>query len=356
MEKLIGKLKHMKNVRILSIYSKNLAKQIKKGKNQVSIKDFKDGINIRPNGKIHATIAKEKRIQISITNLIKKGIIDSNKTKKTELPVYIDPAEWNLKDILQKSIGLPITKEIPRNLISKRAAITRKNKQYYIDISLKKLYELTKLYGFRCLLKKDYKDIIIVKSNSLNSRKITAHSKKRIQISIPRKMLNNKEIKALSKSSWLPINIKFNIESFKIKIEDFYSIKEEYELVKYLVRKNLKIKIKDYKDPYDIFIINSNSGIETHNSIPYPNDLSTRHRIKPGQVRLRILEADFLVRHKKVNSFFVILNEKWRDTKYIKELTDSLSKQVFVVFTDFQGDWYKKIGNKIIELIKGSHQ
>lgn len=349
MIKLIGKIKKMNNVTILNLYSKNLGNEISKINNKILVKNYKDGLKIEPNGNHHATIARNRRIQISITNLIKKGIVDYKKIEKKEIPVYINLSEWNLKEISKNGIGLPISKDIPENLISKRAAIRNNKNKYLIDISSKKLHDLCVKNRIRCLFNRLNKEIILIRSNLIESRRICPHSKKRVQICIPKEILNKDEIENLSNLRWLPINIRLNLESFGLKIIDFYSVSEERELVRYLIERKLKIEVKDYRDPYDIFLPEYNSGIEIHNSMPYSVDLSTRHKVKPGQVRLRILEADNLIRNKKVNNFFVILNNGWENGRFIKELTDNLSKGVYVFFTDFKRDWYKNIGEKIVE-------
>lgn len=349
MIKLIGKLKHINNIRILSVYSKNLAKGIERRGNLVSIKDFKEGIILKPGKEVHATIAQQKRIQISITNLIKKGVIKKEKTNKKEISVYLNLSDWGIEEILRKGVGSPLTKTSPKNLISKRAAIACKGNQYYIDLSIKRLYEICKNNKIKCLLKKDNEGFILVKSNSINARRLTPHSKKRVQISLTKEILDKIELDKLSQKSWLPIYIKLNLKSFYLEISDFYSITEEKELVKYFSENNTKIKIKDYRDPYDIKLIKYNSLIEIHNSNPNYNDLTTRHKIKAGQVRLRILEADFWTRNKGVNKFFIVINKKWESGKYIKELTNLIDKKVKVLFTDFQNEWYKKIGEEIIK-------
>jgi hypothetical protein len=118
-----------------------------------------------------------------------------------------------------------------------------------------------------------------------------------------------------------------------------------------LIKKGLKIGIKDYRDPYDIFLTESISCIEVHNSNPNKEDLSTRHKVKPGLVRLRILEADYLVKNNRINNFFVILNRGWENGKYINEITENITKGVYILFTDFNEDWYKKIGEIIIDQI-----
>ena len=125
MIRLIGKIKKIKNIRILNIYSKNLASEISKKNNKIFIENFKNGIIIKPNGSIHATIAQGKRIQISITNLIKNGIISKEKTEKDDIFIYLEKSEWNIKEILQKTKGCPLTEEIPKDLIEKKAAFRK---------------------------------------------------------------------------------------------------------------------------------------------------------------------------------------------------------------------------------------
>ena len=134
-----------------------------------------------------------------------------------------------------------------------------------------------------------------------------------------------------------------------MNIDDFYSIKEEKELVKYFSNEGIKIKLKEPSDPYDILIKEKKVGIEIHNSTPKYGDLVTRHKVKPALVRLRILEANFLTKKKELNKFFVIINEKWRQGKYIDELIEKENKNVKILFTNFKDKWEEKIGQEILK-------
>jgi hypothetical protein len=350
MIKLIGRVKESNSVIILNIYSKNISEKVLEMQNKISIKNYKDGILIQPNGKIHATIAQNKRIQVAITKLIREGIIDSKHIKNKEISVYINSSEWGLKEIIQKSIHiLPLSKDIPGDLMEKRAAIRLNNKKYYLDISSKRLYELAKKEGIKCLFNTDDKNIVIIKSNLPEARKLTPHSKKRIQISIPKKILDGEKIIALNKKGWLPVIIQLNLNSFRLEVSDFYSVKEENELVKYLSKNGVKVAIKDYTDPFDIKILDRNTVIEVHNSTPDKADFASRHKVRIGQVRLRILEADYSIKNRSANKFFLILNSLWQNNRYISEL--KVENRVHILFTDFRDKWYERIGKDIINLL-----
>ena len=353
MIKLIGKIRKngKGSARILVIHCKNLVSKIRETKNKIHVSDFRDGVVIKPEGESHATIAAEKRIQIALMALIKNKIIDSTKIKKQEVPVYLDLSEWNLKEALRKSIGSPMTTKYPKNLTSKKAAIrTNKKNRYFLDISSKKLHELAKKETIKVLINRK-KEIILVRSDKLKARRLTPHGKGRTQIAVPKEILKRKEILNLNKNSWLPTNIKLNLESFGLTLTDFYHIKEERQIAESLIEKKIKVKIKDYTDPYDIFLPEYNSCIETHNSIPNQEDFVTRHKVRPAMVRLRILEADFLIKNNKVNKFFLIINKKWKDKKYINELTEKIDKKVHIIYTDFTNNWNGKVGKEIINLL-----
>jgi len=353
MIELIGRIRETGSVRILNIHSKNIAEEILKIKNKISIKNYKDGILIQPNGEVHATIAQNKRIQISITNIIKSRMIDSRHIKNRMIFVYINPSEWNLKEIVQKSIHiLPLSKDIPKELMVKKAAIRLNKNRYCLNITSKKFHDILRKEKIKCLFNRNGGEFIIIRSYAPEARKLTPHSKKRIQISIPKKILDKKEIIALNKKRWLPIIIKLNLDSFGLKVSDFYSVKEENELVKYLSKNGIKIAIKDYTDPFDIKVLNKNVAIEVHNSIPDKADFASRHKVRIGQVRLRILEADYLIKNEKLERFFLIINKLWQNNKYINEL--KVSQKVCLLFTDFKSYWFEKIGNKIIEQINNN--
>lgn len=346
MIRLFGRLKE----NILIVHSKNLSNAVRANNNRISLTNYLNGLKLSPLGNIHATIASEKRLQISIGNLLKKNIITIT---KEEIPVYILPEEWNLEEgeILLKGKGLPLSKEIPKEIISKKGAIRKSKKNYYLDISSKRLSEIARKEIIKVLFNREGGRFILIKSNDPKARKLTPNSKKRIQIAIPKEMLNEREIKELSSKHWFPVLLQLNLKSFGLEIKDFFSISEERKIVETLTEKGMKIKIKDPSDPYD-FLINENIGIEVHNSLPKYGDLVTRHKIKPGMVRLRILEADFLTKEKIISRFFVILNKKWEESKYIQELINSINKNAIVLFTNFEKDWDKETSEEIIKRIK----
>jgi len=349
--KIIGRINNNASTKLLVIHSKNLTEEIIRAGQKIRLENFKDGVILKPGKEIHATVAAKKRIQIAIGKLTKNRIIDPSIINKKSISVYLDLKDWNLKNVFQKSRGSPITEKSPKDLIMKKAALRTNNlKRYFLDISSKKLNELAKIKHIRCLLNRKEGGLIIVRSDNIEARKLTSHSKGRVQIAIPSGILREEEIAKLKEKSWLPVNIKLNLESFGLRILDFYSVKEEKDLVEELTNKGLEIKAKDYTDPYDIYLPEQNIAIEIHNSVPTRDDLSTRHKVKPALVRLRILEADYFVKNKELSRYCVILNKKWEAGKYIQEIMINLDKRVRILFTDYQNEW----GGKICKMITGS--
>jgi len=351
MELIIGRIENCKSSKILVIHNKKLTEKAKEFEQKITLKKHLNGIEIIPKGETHVTIGQNKRFRITITQLIKDKTLPIH--NKNQIKIFIDLEKWgiNKKELFNKGKGNPLTKIIPKDLIRKKATIKKGLRTYYIDISSKRLYEISKEEKITCLFNRLKEEIIIINSNNKEARRLTPHSKKRVQIAIPKEILTKKEIKKLSSKSWLPINIQINLESFQLKISDFYGNKEEKELVEYLVNEGIKIKIKEPSDPYDILLKDKGYGIEIHNSFPYKKDLATRHRVKPALVRLRILEAIFLIKNKKLNKFFVIINKKWEKGKYIQELINKEDNQVKILFTNFEDKWEEKIGEKILKNI-----
>ncbi|MEK6895460.1 MAG: hypothetical protein AABX48_02980 [Nanoarchaeota archaeon] len=351
MELLVGRIENCKNSKVLVIHNKPLTNKAKENNQKVTIKKCENGIEIIPGGSTHTTVAAQRRLRITATKLIDQGIIKIK--DKNQVEVFIDLNKWNItkKELFNKGMGSPITDEIPQGMIKKSGAIKKGTRTYYIDISSKSLYELSKKDKIKCLFNRKDKDVIIIKSDNKEARRITPHSKKRIQIAIPKEILNKGEIEKLKSKSWFPVNIQFNLQSFNLETKDFFSIKEEKELVDFLEKKGAKIKIKKPSDPYD-FLINDKIAIEIHNSIPKHGDLVTRHKVKPALVRLRILEADFLTKNNEVSNFLVIINEEWSKGEYIKELSNKINKKVNVLFTNFKDNWTEKVGEKIMGIIK----
>jgi len=351
MELIIGRVENCKNSKVLVIHNKILTEKIKELGQKINLKKNIDGIEVEPFGKTHVTVAAQRRLRITITQLIKEGIIKIE--NKNQVKIFIDLKKWGIakKELFSKGKGSPLTNEIPENLDKKRGAIRKGPRTYYIDISSKKLYNIARKDKIKCLFNRINEEIIIINSENKEARKITPHSKKRIQIAIPKEILTKKELQTLNSTSWLPIIIQLNLSSFKLETKDFFSVREEKELVEFLNKRGIKIKIKDPSDPYD-FLINEDTAIEVHNSIPKYGDLVTRHKVRSGMVRLRILEADFLTKNKSVSRFFVIINKEWERGEYIKELINKVNNKVTVLFTDFKEDWDKVIGEEVINKIK----
>ncbi len=350
MIKITGRINNNKSTKLLVIHSKNLTNEIRKKGQKVRLENFNDGLIIKNGNEIHTTLVQNKRIQIAIGNLIKNNKINPDIINRDTVDVYLNLKDWKLKEISQKSRGSPITNELPDNLIAKKAGLrTNKRNRYFIDISSKKLFEIAKKETIRCLINRK-ENLILIKSNKLSARKLTPHGKGRIQIAIPKEILKKEEIINLSEKSWIPIYIELNLKSFGLSLPDFYSNKEEKELAQYFTKKNIKIKIKDYTDPYDMYLPEYNIGIEVHNSLPALDDFVTRHKVRPAMVRLRILEADFLVRKGNLKKFLLILNKKWLGSKYIKELTENINKNIIIFYTDFRKGWPKNIEDEIIKI------
>jgi len=331
---------------LLRVYSKPLTKRILELGQRITLLRFRDGFTIKPDGSKHVTVVANKGLQIAITRLSREYGLEVFKT----IPVYIDTDTWKIEFLLKKAIGIPITHTIPKKLIHRRAAITRKYNKYCLDITFKKLNKLSERITIRCLIKRVGDGFVIVKSNNLNARKLTPHSKRRIQISIPKSMLSKNEINFLSVNSWFKTKVKFDPDSFGLSLADFYTVKEENELVKAMIERGIKVVPKDYRAPYDILLKKSKCCIEVHNSLPVPEDFSSRHRIRPGQVRLRILEAHYNISKYNLKHSFVIINNAWKRSKHISSMNIS-NTRVHVIFTDFNSNWAEKTTQKILDVI-----
>lgn len=347
MECFSGRIENCNNSKILVISNKSLTERVKEFSQKISLKINSKGIEILPGGEIHATIAGQRRLRITITNLINKNMIIIENKNKVKIFVNLKKWEISKNKLFSKGKGSSLSKEIPKDLIKKQAAIKKGLRTYYLDISSKSFYDLAKKSTIKCLFNRNEEGIILIKSDEKEARRITPHSKKRIQIAISKEILTEEEIIFLNSKSWMPINIRLNLSSFGLDIKDFFSVREEKELVKYLTKKGIKIKLKNTADPYD-FLIENNVAVEIHNSNPEKEDLVTRHKVKPALVRLRILEANFLIQDEKVDKFFIIINKKWETGKYIQEIINPKDKKIKIIFTDFKDKWDEEVGAKII--------
>lgn len=335
---------------VLGIYSKPLAMAVIERHQKVSLTPFADGLLIEPNGPLHVTIAAKKRLQIAATKLLRE-IFDGNVPET--IPIYVCMKTWGLSELLRHATGSPLTTIFPTGLVAKRAAIKQDRNRFYIDVSSKGLGEVARRSLIRCMLARDGENFIMIKANGPKARKLTSHTKgRRVQISIPKTMLTDEELKLLAKKGWLGgIKLKFALSTFGISDADFYTVKEEKELVNTLTDMGIRVSPKDARSPYDIGMENHNSYIEVHNSTSSHAELKSRHNIRMGQVRLRILEAQYLANNPSVNHAFVVVNESWIKSKHVVDLVSNLNHKTHVLSTDFKDGWAKKIARTINDIV-----
>lgn len=325
---------------VLEIYSKLLASKVIESGSKISLTRHNDGLLIRPNGSMHATIVAGKRLQISVTRMFREFF----KTIPLKIPIYVGLETWGLRELLRHASDSPISTSIPSNLIAKRAATRRSRNKFYLDMCSKGMSEVVKRESVRCLLARDGKDFILIKSRDPRARKLTSHTKgRRIQISVPKTLLTNDEVKLLSKKAWLKTWLKFVPSSFNVSFADFYSVKEEKELVDALASIGIEVAPKDRGVPYDIYLPGLESCVEIHNSIPSNDDFGSRHRIRTGQVRLRILEAQHLTAESHIKHAFVVVNELWKKCGFVTDLVSDSNNKVHVLFTNFHNGWAREV-------------
>jgi len=350
--------KKWKSCLLLRFFSKPLIPKVIEYDQKISISNFQNGLLIRPNGPFHITVFRNKGLQIGITKLIRKGLISVDNSKGT-IPIFVDLDEWKINSFIEKSRKTPFisNKDIPNNLVSLPAAITKKQKTFTVTFICKMLSEMCRKEEIRCLFCRDTEGFVIVKSRETRARKLTGFSKNRVQFSIPKSILIDEEIKKFEEKSAIPTKIKFNLTSFDIKISDFFFIKEEKELVKVLEERNISILTKNRLAPFDIEFKNKKIAIEIHNSIGSKDKIngihSGRHSIKIGQIRLRVLEAMHFLEKINLEHVFVIINQVWTQNKHIMNLVDDVkNKNVHVLFTDFKGNWASKVVDEISKRIE----
>lgn len=256
---------------------------LKRGQ-KVKLELYDAGILIEPDGSQHVAIVAEKRLQIAVTKLFRK-IFDDN--IQENISVYVDESKWGLSELVRHAVGSPLTSELPEGVLAKQAAIKLSGGKFCIEACFKVLSEMAKKFHIRCLLAGDGRDFVIVRSNSPRARKLTRHSREKVQIAVPKTFLMEEELKLLNKTGWLgEIKLKLVPSSFEISSSDFYTVKEEKELEKALASLGIEALPKNPRSQFDILLENCKSCVETHNSVPTNVELRIRHRIKAGQVRL----------------------------------------------------------------------
>lgn len=336
-------------VKILNVYSKPLADKVREAGNKIFMFNFKDGFLIKPNGDKHITIPSGKRLQIAVTKLVKTDL----NIQKSEVPIYVNPEEWNIKYLLKSPQGspeikLPIIEE--KNLVIKKAALSKnvasKNK-FNLHFSSKAIFNIAKNNEVRFLINRKDNIFTLIRSDEPQSRKLVAHSGNRLQLSIPKPMLNENDFYKLSKNNWYKVFVRLDLKSFKLNVDDFFFIREEKELVKSLTKRGFEVNIKDVEFPFDILLKNK-IAIEIHNSKATKYDLSSKHGLRAAQVRVRIFEGLYNKRKLNLDKVFIILNDEWKKSKHVEQLRrEAETKGIHVLFTSFKNNWSYLITKEI---------
>ena len=326
-----------------------LADKVKEADNKIFIFNFKDGFLIKPNGNKHITTPAGKRLQIAVTRLIKTDLNIQN----SEVPIYVNPEEWNVKYLLKRPQGSPEIK-LPimhkKDLVIKKASLSKnvasKNK-FNLHFSSKAIFNIAKKNEMRFLINREGNIFTLIKSDKPQSRKLVAHSGNRLQLSIPKFMLNKNDIYKLSRSNWHKVFVRLDLNSFNLNVDDFFFIREEKELVKSLTKRGFDVNIKDAEFPFDILLKNR-VAIEIHNSKATNYDLSSKHGLRAAQVRLRIFEGLYNKRKLDLKKVFIILNNEWKKSKHVEQLSEEASsKGIHVLFTSFKNKWSNLIAEEI---------
>lgn len=336
-------------VKILNVYSKPLSEKVIDSDNKISILNFRDGFLIKPGGDKHITVPSGKRLQIAVTKLIKTNMY----TQKTGVPIYVNPEDWNIKYLLKKPQSSPETKlfSIPKkSLLIKKASLSKnvasKNK-FNLHFSSKAIFNVAKNNEIRFLINRKDNIFTLIRSDKPQSRKLVAHSRNRLQLSIPKSMLNGNDIYKISKNNWYKVFVRLDLKSFDLKVDDFFFIREEKELVKSLTKRGFEVNAKDNEFPFDILLKNK-VAIEVHNSKATKYDLSSKHGLRATQARVRIFEGLYNKRKFNLNKVFIILNNEWKKSKHVKQLSkEAAAKGIHVLFTSFKNNWSNLITKEI---------
>jgi len=324
--------------------SKEIAKKIKC--KYVEIKRIKNAWILKPNGPHKLWIHKDGKIEISVTKLLtdeEKQEIKS-KTKYTQV---ILSGKFSLGKFVQNARAYldPIyeNKDMPEDVLWINFQLNRtRRKGDRLIFTRKALYSLAKKSEIRVLYQKTESGIILrFTKDRLRGRKICSTRIRRNQYHV--------------EVAFLPILQKFlkdkigiPLSEFGLKESDFTENKTEKELLEALKRKNIAVYPGTTQTLGDIFFKENNGFIEITTWKPIKSQLKSRHSITPMQIRIRIFEAEHLSIHRQINPNFIIINEEWKNNRYIREEAKEAEKyKVFIIFTNFKNNW----ANKVVEEI-----
>ncbi|MCX6767561.1 MAG: hypothetical protein NTY90_02405 [Candidatus Micrarchaeota archaeon] len=341
-----GRIRKTKwNSLVLVIYSKTLSDRVAELNGQVALERFGDGLLLKPKGDLRATVVVNKRIQISATRMLRSF-------SSSQINVYVDKQMWRIKEIFLKGTDpVGIIDALPENILIKRAAIVRTRNRYNLDFSFMALAKKLSKKSLKCRIDRCQNTFLINPCHSEKGRRLYAHSGKRLRISLPRAALSEQELDVLSTRGRLPVFVGFDPMDLKISQIDSYTVSEEKELAASLMSKGIRIGLKDIRERGDIILTDYPAAIEIHNSLP--NEFSSsKHSIKAGQVRLRLLEGYYLVKSERFDSYFVVINRNWMKINHIGELVSELrNARVFTILTGFDNGWSNGASDEILNIL-----
>ena len=313
--------------------SKEIAKKIRC--KYVEIKRTKNAWVLKPNGPHKLWIRKDGRIEISVTKLLtdeEKQQIKS-KTKYTQV---ILSGEFSLGKFVQNARAYldPIyeNKDIPKDVLWINFQLNKyRSKGDRLIFTRKALYNLAKKMEIRVLYQKTESGIVLrFTKDRLRGRKICPTRIRKNQyhaeVAFPPILQN-----------FLKDKIGIPLSEFGLKESNFTDNKTEKKLLDALKRKGMDAYPGTTQTLGDIFFKNWRGFIEITTWKPIKQQLGLRHSITPMQIRSRILEAEHFSIHRKINPNFIIVDEIWKNNKYIqREAKEAEKFKVYTIFTTFK--------------------
>lgn len=178
--------------------------------------------------------------------------------------------------------------------------------------------------------------------NYSNSKKATAY------ITLPKGFLTDKEIELFKQRRAISYKAIFSAEEFSVDISKYFSHSKERELAFQLIKQKVDIRIpKMRKREADIVLLKTGNQIEITTITPKKHVQKNNAHGEGIHINARICEGFLRVTKKIVNKYFLVLDERWFNFDWVKELIAQTSPNVICILTNFENNWSEKVAGKI---------
>jgi len=186
-------------------------------------------------------------------------------------------------------------------------------------------------------------------------RKVTVYKRGNASVQVSRIFLTNKERALMGNGKTMKVYVKIYPAEFSLSISDALGTeaKEEGILAEALLREGLEVRKvgrrSEVKGDLEIMLPQGNVMIEITRALP--GNKIDRSNIKSCEILSRCYYA---LRWTEVYCMpaFLIIDEVWKKGNWVEWEKKYLQKKsVYLLFSDFKGNWGSKIADELFEII-----